>query len=549
MAEDTNLRAGTEGARPAPRVFVRDATGLTKEIGVFDIFVYNTNNQNIGIGVAFLILFVPAFYPGASMIWTTVISAAIALPLAAVYAYFATIIPRSGGDYVYNSRVLHPALGFMSGWNWVAWMTVYIGIPAAYFAQYGLTGLFRMLGAALGSPRLVQIGNDFSTRLGTFLAGTALILLFGFIFWRGTRLYFRIQNSLFGIATFGLFAVLAVLLTTDHAKFLSHFNQYVSSLGGSSNAAAHVVNAARGAGYATSPAFSWSATLHASVWPLFIVLFAITSSFLGGEVREARRTQFAGMPGSVVYVTLWMILLIALVVRIANYNFLGAIGFLTPDQLGKATNLSFAPTYNELVGTVVSGSAWAVAFLGLSFAFWTYVWLPINYLASTRAMLAWSFDRTFPEKVSYVNPRTNTPTWAIVLVGILGEISLIAYVRGWLATISGIFGWLISFIITCIAAAVFPYRRPELFESSPFNWRIGRIPVITIVAVLAIAGLVVAEYYYWVDPFVGVRVFPKMKLAIPGVLITGLAWYYGAKAVQRRRGIRIEQAFAEIPPV
>mgnify|MGYP003349373739 CR=1 FL=1 len=30
------------------KVFTRQATGLTKEIGTVDTFVYNVNNQNIG---------------------------------------------------------------------------------------------------------------------------------------------------------------------------------------------------------------------------------------------------------------------------------------------------------------------------------------------------------------------------------------------------------------------------------------------------------------------------------------------------------------------
>ncbi len=54
--------AGGRGSARVPRTFVREATGLTKELSLLDIFVYNTNNQNIGLGVLFILLFVPAFY-------------------------------------------------------------------------------------------------------------------------------------------------------------------------------------------------------------------------------------------------------------------------------------------------------------------------------------------------------------------------------------------------------------------------------------------------------------------------------------------------------
>ena len=39
-----------------PQIFARQATGLRKEAGVLDIFVYNVDNQNVGLGVTFLLL-------------------------------------------------------------------------------------------------------------------------------------------------------------------------------------------------------------------------------------------------------------------------------------------------------------------------------------------------------------------------------------------------------------------------------------------------------------------------------------------------------------
>lgn len=532
----------------APRLFVREATGLTKDIRPLDIFVYNTNNQNIGIGVAFILLLVPALYPGASMFWGTLLSCLIALPMATVYAYFASVMPRSGGDYVYISRTLHPALGFVSGWNWVAWMTLYVGIPAAFFGQYGLTGLFRMLGASLDNDGLIRLGDRFSTDWGIFLAGTALIAFFGVVFWRGTRLYFRIQNVAFAIATLGLVLAAVILLFSSQDRMVAAFNGYAVSLGGPADAAQRVIETAKEQGFVADAPFSWYQTLISMVWPLYIVLFAITSSFLGGEVRQARKTQFLGMPVSVLYVTAWMLVLIALVSRVAGSELLGALGYLAPEDLQRAAGMSFAPTYNELVGMLVISNPLVVLFLGISFVFWTYVWLPINYLASTRAMLAWSFDRVFPEKVAYVNPRTHTPTWAILIVGLLGEFALVAYVLNWVTNISGIFGWLISFILTCAAAVAFPYRRRDLYETSPFRRSIAGLPWISVVGALGIVGLLVAEYAFWKDPIVGVVAWPWMKWVIPLVFVTGFAWYYGAKAVQRSRGVRIEQAFAEIPP-
>ena len=89
----------TEASAP-PEVFARKATGLRREASARDVFIYNTNNQNIGIGVTFVILLVAPFYAGASMVTATILGGLLALPMACVYAYFAAAMPRSGGDYI-----------------------------------------------------------------------------------------------------------------------------------------------------------------------------------------------------------------------------------------------------------------------------------------------------------------------------------------------------------------------------------------------------------------------------------------------------------------
>src|SRR3954464_15688425 len=100
-AESPPLSGGTEA-------FARKATGLRREASARDVFIYNTNNQNIGIGVAFMVLLIPPLYAGASMVTAPILAGLLALPMAGVYAYFASAMPRSGGDYVYISRTLHP---------------------------------------------------------------------------------------------------------------------------------------------------------------------------------------------------------------------------------------------------------------------------------------------------------------------------------------------------------------------------------------------------------------------------------------------------------
>jgi len=529
------------------RVFTRQATGLTKDIGTLDTFVYNVNNQNIGIGVAFILLFVPGFYVGADLFQGIVISLFLSLPMALVYAFFSSAIPRSGGDYVYISRTLHPLLGFVSSWNWVAWMIVYVGVPAAYFAQYGLSGLFRALGVATGNPDLVAFGNNFVDRVWILAVGTVLIILFAAIFMLGNRVYFRLQNIVFGIGMVGVAAALGLGVMGSSPDFAANFDSYVSAAGGVANASSNVVEPAP---------YDATQTLYSSTLALFITLFAVTSSFLGGEVRQARVAQFAGMPGGVVFVSVFMFLIVAVVVQLVGLPLLGGISFnyFTPDTFG----LAFVPTFNELITMAFGNNVLVALLLGFTFVFWTYVWLPINFLASTRALLAWSLDGLMPRRVSEVSETRHTPTVAIIIVGVLGWFSLFMYTIGIgdfrINTLYGIFGWILSFLLCAIAAIVFPYRLPAVFESSPVNWRVAGIPVMSIVGVVATVALLIVEYIWWFDPINGLDATgatlgdERMKIITLAVLVTGAIWYIVARFVQASRGVRIDRAFAEIPP-
>jgi len=536
-----SVEQSRRGPAGRPPLFVREATGLTKELSLLDIFVYNTNNQNIGLGVLFILLFVPAFYPGASMLVGAVLAGLLALAHATTYAFFAAAMPRSGGDYVYISRTLSPVLGFISSFNWLVWLSVYIGIPAAYFGQYGLSSLFRLLAAATGDPGLMHFADFWQTSLGIFVAGTGLIVVFGLVFALGTKLYFRIQNVAFIVATLAVLLAGLIAAFTSRETFYARFDAYVRAVGGVANA----FQVARESSGYQPHGFDAANTFLSLSLPLYIVLYAITSSFIGGEVKNARRAQFFGMPGSVLYCTLWILWLVAAFQKMVGYDGLAIIGSVDPAALG----LAFTPTFVELAGAVVHRNLPLVLFLGVGFLLWTYVWLPINYLASTRILLAWSFDRLMPEKLSYVSPRTHTPLVAILVVGLLGEICLALY--AWhivLASIVGIFGWIVSFILTAIAAVVFPYRRRDDFEASPVRWRIAGIPLMSLVGVLAVVSLLICEIVFWLDPFVGLAYYPNVQVLTVAVFVVGAALYWLAKTIQARRGIRVEYAFREIPP-
>jgi amino acid transporter len=526
----------------ATQAFARKATGLRRDARARDVFIYNTNNQNIGIGVTFMVLLIPALYAGGSMVTATILAGLLALPMACVYAYFAAAMPRSGGDYVYIGRTLHPFLGFLASWNWMVWLITYTGIPAAYMAQYGLSGLCRELGYVFDSSTLVGYGDNFTRKWWVFTAGSLLLMFFAIIFALGTRVYFRIQNVTFAIAMTGVVVGLVILAVKGHTDTVNGFNSYIKGVGGSDNATQAI---AKSSGSLQQEDFDLKKTLYAMVWPLFITLYAITSSFIGGEVRNARRSQFIAMPGSIVYVTVLMLLLVLGLNHAAGTTFLGQLGFSNPADLG----IGSTPTYNEVTAAIVHNQGWLVVILGISFVFWTYVWLPINFLAATRAFLAWAFDGLFPSQLARVSPRFHTPIVAIAVTWVLSEVCLYLYVDEIFNTLNGIWAWILSFVLCSIAAAVFPYRRRDLWQASPWNGSTMGIPNITILGVLSTACLLFCEYWFWYDPIQGFDTWgTTLRWVMALIIPTAAAIYVAATVVSRRAGVPLEKALGEIPP-
>src|SRR5262245_19059534 len=200
------MRMSASGS--TPRIFVRNATGLRKEAGTVDILVYNTNNQNIGLGVAFLLLAF-ASYPGGNFPLSALMAVVLVIPVYLVYSRLSADMPRSGGDYVWTSRIfgprVGPMIGFMVACTWIVLAFVGgIGLPVALVGPLGIAPLMRALGAATQNTTFTQVGDWSSSPVGVFVIGTTVLVLFTIVMIRGVRTYMRIQNVTFALAIIGV---------------------------------------------------------------------------------------------------------------------------------------------------------------------------------------------------------------------------------------------------------------------------------------------------------------------------------------------------------
>ena len=100
----------------APSLFLRNATGLVKGWSGFDAFTYSFMSVNLVTLGMFYSLAVFAYVPGANPILSIVLAAIAVTFLAVAYAGLIAAMPRAGGDYIWQSRILdgipgHPDRG------------------------------------------------------------------------------------------------------------------------------------------------------------------------------------------------------------------------------------------------------------------------------------------------------------------------------------------------------------------------------------------------------------------------------------------------------
>src|ERR687886_1816979 len=95
----------------APTLFLRKATGLVKGWSRFDAFLYSFMSVNFVTLGLFFALSVLAFVPKGNVLPALLISGVFITFLVITYAGLISVMPRAGGDYVWQSRLLRGGIG------------------------------------------------------------------------------------------------------------------------------------------------------------------------------------------------------------------------------------------------------------------------------------------------------------------------------------------------------------------------------------------------------------------------------------------------------
>ena len=380
-----------------------------------------------------------------------IVGGLIALAGGFIYAELAARMPVVGGQYAYLREALHPAVAFVYGW--VLLLVIQTGGMAAVavtFAHYFL--------------ELTQWPVPDS-----FVAVGALALL-TIINCLGVRAGSRVQATLTLIAIAAIAALEAIVFWRGGPSQMSW-----------------------------SPVLHQPPTLHLGIAfgaALTPVLFAYggwqTSSFLGGEVRDAQKI----LPRALI---LGVLGVIAVYVSV-NYVYLRALG---PAGLAGSTT----PASSVMRGLLgARGGQWIAA--GIAFS--AFGFLAQSMLTAPRVYFAMAQDGVFFRAVARVDPRTRVPVVAIGLQGVWAIVIALA----------GTYAQVVNYVVAmdCIffgltAVCLFVLRRRE---RTPASFRVPGHPWTTLLFIAAQWMIVVSTFAH--DP-------PRALIGL-GIALVGLPVYF-----------------------
>jgi basic amino acid/polyamine antiporter, APA family len=534
----------TESIGEAPTLFLRKATGLVRGWSVRDSIIYACLATNfVTLGIYEFTFAGPAF-PKGQFITSILISAVLVSFLVVAYSGLIVTIPRAGGDYVWQTRILGSGIGFVmaaTGWWFILWLW------APIYGNILSVQLFQPLWATLGDPGGAAW---FASKNGIFVVCLITIAIAGGLVSLGMAGYARIQKWCFvgGLVAFAVVVIL--LLVNSHASFVSSFNFEGQKLFGVHNAYAATNAAAKKAGYSTyNMGFGpIGPTMLLVPAMMFFILWPNWGSTLYGEIRGASdfKRVFTGMFSGLwitVILTIIFLLLVAKTIGWDFYQNLNSLDYNLTPQFG------IWPYPFMFAGWLVHNTAFQVILI-LALSLWFFGWVGTLFLSSTRVIFAAAFDRVLPDRAAEVSEKRKVPIYSLVLM--LFPAALLSAVYAYSGSFRNYFldatlVIAVTYLFSAIAVVILPWRRPELWASSPASrFKFLGIPIVLGAGWVTIALLVFCLYEWFSNSLYFVN--NKSSLVFMGAMyVLAIVVYVFARLIRRRQGIDLGLINKEIP--
>jgi basic amino acid/polyamine antiporter, APA family len=550
--------SGSVGAKaPAGQgLFTRQSSGLVRELGI-------PAATGIALASVAVVNTFINFYGGllnfakADMVLPLLLGALIWFIAMFAYRYLLQAIPRAGGEYIYMSRIIHPAVGTMVGIACAVGFSYTLSANANFAANYVPFAL-NSLGAAFNSSALTSAATNVAntTQCGQVTCAPGLaICAVVFLLIVGLGSIFslrRIAQVILGLVIFQVlaFLVLGFLLAThSHQDFVNA----LGSFSGKSTAYNDVIALAQRDNVALGVDIGASIL----VVPFMVLNYngVLYSYYVGGELKRPGRTYIWA---SVISIALLIVVWVGVWLLMRNtigLDFMQAqaqVGTTDATNYGNITSLQ-ANAGGLGYGLVLSGDPITKIFIGLAVPA-AELAVDLAFVAVvTRVIFALAFDRMLPIGLAKISERSQSPINAVILAVLVG----IAFTIGGsilnIANISANLALFFALVLLAgsVSAVALPFRRPDLIKNPATNDvdRVAGIPtaavwgaVSTLGALFTIAVIIAKPSVFGAFSFVSVG-------SLIVIFFSGPVIYF---VVRQRRlstsSIDMSLAMRELPP-
>ena len=514
-------------------VFLRDATGIVKELSARDVFAWTVVFFPWLTSWAGIFWVTPDFYQNVNYYAGLAVWGTIALVIVLLYWQLTSIMPKTGGDYVFISRILSSPVGFIASFLFFVSLLISAG-SGSYWAFTEAGTQLSFAGQVLGNQWMTSLGGSMTPGASSspwiLMAGGIAILALGTaVVVLGGKALKYVVYAFFGIGVVAMVIVVVVFLTSSGSQFASAYGSHFS--GGVSA----VMAQAAAKGYAPGASLS---SLGAVVPLLFVSIGPYpVMQLVGGELKKPRRSLLYGLVlAEMVSIAAWFGLTYLLDTRVG-------ISFIEAWTVSNG----YSSTVPTAFATVLNGNPILLWFLVVALFVGNIGWSWLALAFISRLFLAWSFDRIIPAKFASVSDRFHTPAVAIVFTAALATIPMyLQYFTSFITTqVNAIFFYSVVWFLAAVSAILLPLTRKDIYGSPGGKTR--RVPLISLLGTLAAALFAYLGYNSVANPAIGpfsgaAEAFTALVVAIPAVIYASSYWLNG------RRGVDLSRLHSQLPP-
>jgi len=522
-------------------------------MSVRDALFYNVLTCGVlSITPLWVFLAGPASFAGGNLSLAILLAGVFTIPVGLAYAMLACSMPRTGGEYVYQSRILHPSVGFavvfaatgIFSFSWVALSVVAI--------SRFLSTLFAVIGGETSNTGMIGLSNLALTNNVVLVLGALIIGFLCFILIMGLKWYCRLQVILFYGMVASVLVIAGVSLMTSTAVFADKFNSVMVNFQNQPNAYSAAIQNASSAGFPVNQPFSWIATL--GIAPLWFTgtIWLYYSTYQGGEIKAAGvfKNQLIQILGGLAGYVFLVFLYTFSVSQMVGSEFLNGMSYGYVNGVGIG-GLPIAGAAFILFASVAAGPILSIVI------FFGYVCNLIQTVfnssfAPIRALFAMSFDRVLPTKVSDVDERFHGP-WVASLIAVVLSVlwlllelflpSFASYLTVMMVTTTFLL------MVSMVAAILFPFTLKDVYKASPISkYEVAGVPMITIFGIIGLIVTTSMNYVYVINPTYGASGSPIVIGLNVSIILGGFVYYFLASWYRKRQGIEIGLAFKGVPP-